>query len=395
MNLLCLSEMGWSPMRQRSQNVVEILENEGFIQKFIFINSDVKASDLLLKLHEQLKNKKKIYRWKYVIPKKVCKAGLTFTPMVAGPDKFFFWINRLIYWIYFSWITAHLEKKTICLYINDFAAERIFLHELLLPIANKIIVDLSDDFLSFEGRPSNLERIKKNIELCVAKADLVLCINDHVLKKYSDGTDKFVVLKNAVELDPFIKAIGPDPFSRHKIPHPILGYIGTVTPSRMDTEILMAILSRFSHCSVVFLGIDVRRFCEKLQKKHKNFFFIESVPFEQMCLYVKNFDVGIIPHLDNEHTKGNDLLKIYNFMAAKIPIVATNVSGLHKFHEYIDIALNPEDFCKNIELHLNTRDERRLDAGFEIAKENTWETKVLPLFKGLHKRGFFDKSNND
>jgi hypothetical protein len=61
------------------------------------------------------------------------------------------------------------------------------------------------------------------------------------------------------------------------------------------------------------------------------------------------FNVAIVPFQVNENTKGNDLLKLHDYLAMGKPVVSTNIGGAVDLKEVIRIAQTPQEFLKRIE----------------------------------------------
>jgi len=382
MNLICFGESSWTPMWKRNQTMVYLLHRHIRSKRTIFINPHVRISDLFLKPKSQFCNVDRLWAWKYIIPSGVDDGVISLADCIIGPRILFGWCNQIISKGYARLLRSFLRKKPFILLINDFAPERLYFYDILFPLAEKVIVDLSDDFLTFGSNEKTNDMIAVLIQKCIDRAELVLCVNEAVRHKYGNASEKFHVIENGLFLERVSQIIATeDPFPKYKIAAPIIGYMGWITKTRISEDIIDAIISEFKHCSIVFLGQDFDNFAQNLVKRYKNVYYIPPLPFDDMMTFIKHFDVAIIPHKVNEHTIGNNLLKTPLFLAARVPVVSTPVSGVDRYASVVDIASSKEEFCAYIKMALENRDKRKLDRGYEMACESSFERKLDDLFK--------------
>jgi glycosyltransferase involved in cell wall biosynthesis len=92
------------------------------------------------------------------------------------------------------------------------------------------------------------------------------------------------------------------------------------------------------------------------------------------------FLVAIVPFQVNENTKGNDLLKLYDYLAMGKPVVSTNIGGAVDLKEVIRIAEDPKDFLKSIEeLLVNPGSEDDVTQRKRLALKNSWCARIGEL----------------
>lgn len=377
MNIICFGHLPWSTMWKRNQSIIHHMEQTGIFNKIIFINPYVRITDLFLKTKMQLNNIVKKVSWESIIPRRIDRNIHVLTTIFVGPNQLLSLVNTIITRIYLRYIFRQLRGSNFILVVNDFEPDRLLFYQALIPSASKLIVDLSDDFLAFGDKDSKCANLRSMIDYCVKNADIVLCVNDQVQQKYDDGSGKFQVFKNGIDIEIFkdnVTCLMPSKLA--SIRRPIIGYMGWISKMRIDYEIVDQLITKFPQCSIIFLGQDVDGLCSELSNKYNNFYYIPAVPFDEMVGYVKQFDVSIIPHKVNEHTAGNDLLKLLVFMAAKSPIVSTCVSGVATYSDIVDIADNKYEFCDFVQKNLENRNDLKLQRGFDVATNNSWKIKV-------------------
>ena len=375
LNLICFGHLPWSSMWKRNQSIVEELSKKQIFNKILFLNPYVRLTDIFLKLKLQIKHVAKRVSWQQIFSKQVTSEIRSLTTIFLGPSQIFVFFNNMMARLYLKFILRAYCGEDFVLLINDFEPDRCAFYKTLIPYAKKVIVDISDDFLTFRGTIARNKDIKKIIFDCTEKADLVLCVNEFIKDKYGDSTEKYFVFENGIK---GIKEIDNLSEKDVKAPtkHPIIGYVGVISESRVDEEIMEKVFTSFPESSIVFVGQEIDNICNRYKKAFANFHHIDCVPYNQMMCYISKFDVAIIPHKLNEHTKGNSLLKTYVYMIAKKPIVSTSASNMDKMINVVEIADDPQEFCNKIEKIYKKRDMEKIDLGYEIALNNTWDKKV-------------------
>ncbi|HEV2397298.1 MAG TPA: glycosyltransferase [Candidatus Sulfotelmatobacter sp.] len=126
--------------------------------------------------------------------------------------------------------------------------------------------------------------------------------------------------------------IEPDDMAR--IPHPRAGLTATFT-HYVDYELLLYLARTRSEVSFVLIGPVFRgpsgpderdRALIGELKSHGNIHWLGMKRTNELPSYVKAFDAGIIPFKDRDFNRGRDPLKLYQYLAAGIPVVSTPLS---------------------------------------------------------------------
>jgi len=110
--------------------------------------------------------------------------------------------------------------------------------------------------------------------------------------------------------------------------------------------------------------------------KYDNVHVLGVVPYSELAFHLKSFNVGLVPHLKNELTERMNPLKVYNYFAAGLPIVSSEVANLGKLGSQLQIASNASEFIsairKSIAEPVDTQSEQWRATMNEIA----WDTRV-------------------
>jgi glycosyltransferase involved in cell wall biosynthesis len=113
-----------------------------------------------------------------------------------------------------------------------------------------------------------------------------------------------------------------------------------------------------------------------------NVHLVDAVPSNDIPAYVAAFDVGIIPFVVDDLTRGVSPLKMYEYLAAGVPVVATPLPVCDA-HPMVRTASTPEDFAARITEAVEERaDEFAADAE-AAADAASWDSRVARIRQEL------------
>ena len=108
----------------------------------------------------------------------------------------------------------------------------------------------------------------------------------------------------------------------------------------------------------------------------QNVHIISRKPREEIPAYLSHFDIGIIPFKINEMTKTMNTQKMYEYLAAGLPIVSTPLPEVKAFSDVISIGEDSELFLKNIEYEMNNDNNFKIKKRINAARKNSWKKRV-------------------
>jgi teichuronic acid biosynthesis glycosyltransferase TuaH len=83
--------------------------------------------------------------------------------------------------------------------------------------------------------------------------------------------------------------------------------------------------------------------------------------------------------------RGSLPMKLVQYLAAKLPVVATNIPSIEPFASWIDIGETDQEFIRSVQKAVEGTDESTREEGLEIARRNSWDSqaaRVLAILKG-------------
>jgi hypothetical protein len=165
----------------------------------------------------------------------------------------------------------------------------------------------------------------------------------------------------------------PRPSDLAAIRGPIVGFAGQLGDA-CDMAILRRIAETIAPAALVFVGpvATPPSALDGLPNVH----LLGPRPYADLPAYVQHFDVGIVPYVHNAWTRAVDPLKLLEYCAAGVPVVATALPEVQKYASHVAIADTPNLFAAAVRDALaQGRDEGR-SARQALALANTWEIRA-------------------
>ena len=242
------------------------------------------------------------------------------------------------------------------------------------------VYECYDDFTVFgQRRPSR--RIKKIEQNLADKVDLILATAQALRNRLIKINKETYYFPNATDFELFNSVFKGDVSLAEEmkaIPKPIIGFTGNILHHCIDFDLLSGIISSNPDWSFVFVGqVDGgdKKEYDRLAS-FANTFFLGWQEYHILPRYLKSFDVAIMPYQINKTMQSVNPNKLYQFMAAGIPVVSTPIPEVKRFEGVVAIAEGCINFGKAIQSFLEHVDVEQKDSMISIALENSWEKRV-------------------
>lgn len=244
------------------------------------------------------------------------------------------------------------------------------------------VYHIVDDYLGYHDLAASKRAAWARMEReLIAWADLVIVVSQELLDSKGAGNPKFRLLPNAVDLAAY-RDRPPRPVpALANLPRPILGYIGLISV-RLDLALLDEIAVAQPQWTLVLIGTVYRSGCGELLDRlaaRPNVHLLPPVPGDQVADYVRAFDVGLVPYRVTRETFHASPLKIYEYLAAGLPVVAADVPGARQFADVVSLAVTPPDWAAAIALSLAENSAAAIAARQRAVAPHTWEARVETL----------------
>lgn len=166
------------------------------------------------------------------------------------------------------------------------------------------------------------------------------------------------------------------------LPRPILGFAGNFGAGKVDFDLIEQLASTKPGWTILLIGPADARAAEALRGlgKRSNVNWLGPRRYEELPRYVAAFDIGLIPYVTNQYTRSCFPLKVFEYLAAGKPIVATGLPELGEMEPDVVLASGLDEFVDAIE-RLKTSTEEDRKRRMELAAANTWETRANRLLE--------------
>ena len=246
-----------------------------------------------------------------------------------------------------------------------------------------IVYDCMDELSQFRGAPPELIRREREL---LAVADVVFGGGPKLAQAKRRYHSNVYSYGCGVDVEHFRKARLARTKPAADIAHlaaPVLGYFGVVD-ERLDYDLLAQLADHDPNWNVVVVGpwtkVDRATFPER-----PNLHWLGGRDYAALPSYVRKYDVCMMPFAINAATEFINPTKALEYMAAARPIVSTAVEDVVlQFDHVVDVASSREEFILACENALAVRDQRRINVGLKLARQNSWESIVAQLEKHVH-----------
>lgn len=250
---------------------------------------------------------------------------------------------------------------------------------LLAPLAEslgpgKLVLRIEDAIEHFAGMPRVAVRQER---VWLRRADLVTAtapaLAEHAV---AAGARRVHLLPNGVNVRRFHRKVGaavPEDWPRGD--GPVAVYVGALD-SWFDEELLATVARRLPQWRFVLIGPPARPFASL--RALGNVFFLGPRAAESVPPYLWAATAGIIPFRRTPLIETVCPLKLFEYLAAGLPVVATRWSELERLRSPAMLADSAEAFGEGLE-RARTRGEEERRAAVEWAAEYDWGR----LFRGF------------
>lgn len=248
--------------------------------------------------------------------------------------------------------------------------------------AQLTIYHVVDEYLSYTSNNVETQRwLETREQEMLRSVDIVIVVSENLFQAKKPFNQQTYIVPNAVNYQAYSKVLDNSirlPSDIRLLPKPVIGYSGLVA-ARLDLALLQYIAKTYPEWSITLVGlVDNRKCATELNELRKmpNVHFLGMKQIDQVPNYVRAFDVCLIPYKVDERAQNSSPLKLYDYMAAGKPTVATDFAAAQLFKNLIYIAQSHQGFAHCIEKALAEDDRDLVLERQRIVAENSWEKRV-------------------
>ena len=179
---------------------------------------------------------------------------------------------------------------------------------------NLLVYDCMDHHAGFEDNDPEMLDEERHL---IADADLVLT-SSLGLSQIIGQQRETVLIRNACDVEHFSQPGGE---VRRLSERPVVGYFGAIS-HWYDIELLVKAADAYPDWQFILIGSTYG--CDVTEAQTRpNVTFLNEMPYALLPRYLYGFDICIIPFLINDLTLNTNPVKLYEYLVAGKPVVAT------------------------------------------------------------------------
>ena len=238
----------------------------------------------------------------------------------------------------------------------------------------KVVYDCMDDHSGFQV--THPEFAKREDELLLS-SDLVVVTSRLLYDRIGKIHKNCVLIPNAGDFDHFNQFPAGYQSTLAGYRKPVIGYYGAIA-EWFDIEAIHHAAVKHPEWSFVLIGhtsgADLRRL-----RKLRNVHLLGEKKYAELPSYLAGFDVCTIPFLRIPLTEATNPVKVFEYLSAGKPVVATALPELLPLQEVVSLYTTPVEFTAKLEQALDNDSVNLLEQRIALARENTWHDRYQTL----------------
>ncbi|MEC0239564.1 glycosyltransferase [Paenibacillus dokdonensis] len=212
----------------------------------------------------------------------------------------------------------------------------------------------------------------------IQAADIVLCASQIIYESAAPKHPQVHLVRNAADYTHFAQAVQKTPlpiqdekdFMICRTTEPVIGFWGAVA-SWLDYSLIRMLAVERPHYTFVFIGQITCGGPDSLTDL-PNVHWLGNREYESLPLYASHFDAAIIPFEVRKVTSAANPVKMYEYMAAGLPVISTDLPEV-SMQKHVRIGRSPAQFLRHLdEALLKDRTPESIQARQDIAQTESW-----------------------
>jgi GT2 family glycosyltransferase len=163
-----------------------------------------------------------------------------------------------------------------------------------------------------------------------------------------------------------------------------MGYAGTLHSARLDVALLVRSAELRPQWEFILVGPDHLEAPDRMRLfRLPNVHHLGVRPHSAVSSYVSGFDVCLMPNLITDFTRSLNPLKLYEYLAAGRPVVATAAGIPTELEEHVMMVSTAEDLVRAAERGLGEDDPARVASRRASIAGETWESRAAEIERAL------------
>ena len=240
-----------------------------------------------------------------------------------------------------------------------------------------VVYHCVDDHSQFSGvRRESLQRLERDL---VRRSDIVFASSEQLCRERKPLNENTHFVSHGVDVEHFARALDeaiPIPDDLRSLPRPVIGFFGLIA-DWVDLDAVAAIARARPRWSIALIGKVVTG-VERLRGL-ANVHLLGQKPYGDLPTYCRGFDAAIIPFRMNELTVRANPLKLREYLAAGLPVVASPMPEIARYGNLVRLAADPETYVRELEAALGDRSDAARRRRVDSMRGESWEARTAEL----------------
>jgi glycosyltransferase involved in cell wall biosynthesis len=251
------------------------------------------------------------------------------------------------------------------------------------------VYDCVDDYTEQTTSPRKRQLVAASDRMAALRSRLVFTTSTPMYERQRRRNAATHLVQNAGDYEHFAaaadRAVAAPEVS--DLPRPVLGFTGNFLASKVDFDLLAALASALPQWTLLLIGPAAPETASVLQRLAQlpSVHWLGQKPYSELPRYVAAFDVGLIPYVSNAYTRSCFPLKLYEYLAAGKPVVASGLPELAQMEPDVLLVDGATSFIEAVQDAVRCNDEADRLRRRALAARNSWETKTERLLRLVHR----------
>ncbi len=230
-----------------------------------------------------------------------------------------------------------------------------------------------DNFAAFDGVDAEVIRHYEGEAL--KTSDLVFATATTIIERLSDLREDIIYSPHGVDYDFFALAQSENtgvPENVRGIKKPVIGFMGSLAGDSVDLDLISRLALKRPDWNFLLVG----RISSPIDSliAMNNVYHVDARPYNEMPMYLKKFDVALIPFRVNDLTRDLNPIKLREYLAAGLPTVATRLPAMEMYEPHVTCVLTDDEWESAIAAFIANPG----DAGLrqEAVRDESWENRA-------------------
>ncbi len=248
-----------------------------------------------------------------------------------------------------------------------------------------VVYHCVDDVAAQKG--VDADSFREAEERFARRADLVLASAPALAERMRTLSDHVLYAPNVADTGTFATALDPGPVDPDldALPHPRLVFQGAIVATKLDVQLLARVAELRPEWSIVLVGPrgagDPTGDLSPLDVA-PNIHLIGPRPADDLPQVLRGADVGLIPYAINDLTRSVFPMKVYEYLAAGLPVLATPLPALDGVAA-IETVGSAEELVAAAERELAADSPAARRARSDAAASHSWEARLEEIEAAL------------